>query len=123
MPPYSYTPILRNAWISQLPVDGTNMDTVDLYRSIDQDDFGSSLAYEFPVGTVIVHEAVDREEPHGVEVKRDDYVDNGGRDWWMRMINDEGTIEPEGTREPCEDCHNNTWRASEGLWGVPTFVE
>lgn len=123
LPVYSATPIRRRVWITPLRVEGTVMDTVDLYLSIDQDDWSSPLVAPFPVGTVIVHEAVDGEEPHGVEVKRDDYEDELGRQWWLRMIDDEGTIEDPSAREACADCHNKDYRPSGGLWGIPTSAK
>ncbi len=123
MPPYSNTPIRRNVWISRLAIEDSPMNTVGLYRSINQDDWETALPADFPVGTVIVHEAVDREEPHGVEVRRADYKDDAGRGWWLRMIDDDGVIEDTTARQPCSDCHNEEQRASEGLWGIPTAAK
>jgi hypothetical protein len=119
MPVWSATPIRRNVWITRLAVEDSPMNTVGLYRMINQDDWSNALPAKFPVGTVIVHEAVDREEPHGVEVRRDDYEDDAGRGWWMRMIDDDGVIEDPSARSACSECHNEEQRPSEGLWGIP----
>ncbi len=122
IPPYSSNPIERNVWVSPVPVPDWGIAATDLYLTIDQDDWSTPLEVEFPVGTVIIHEAVNREEPHGVEVKRDDYVDETGRPWWLRMVYDDGTID-ETPREACADCHTESYRPTEGLWGVPTFAK
>ena len=119
MPPYSAWPILRNSWVSPVPVPGENYTADALFKSIDQDNWADPLEADFPVGTVIIHEAVNREESHGVAVKRDDYTDEMGRNWWLRMINDDGTLD-DTPRQPCADCHNDAYRPSEGLWGVPS---
>ena len=118
MPVYSARPMLRNVWISQLPVPNSDLDTVDLYASIDQDNWWEPMEDVFPVGTVIVHESVDREEAHGIEVKRDDYVDDLGRNWWLAMVDDGGVIQ-DSYGAPCSDCHNEEYRVTAGLWGVP----
>lgn len=135
MPPMSATPILRNVWVSPVPVvpdcDTTAADTVaqtapELYFAIDQEGWGPALEVAFPVGTVIIHEAVNREEAHGVEVKRDDYVDDLGRDWWLRMVYDDGTIDDQSDdpyAQPCSSCHNEGVRVTEGLWGIPAAAK
>lgn len=121
MPVYSATPIERNAWVSPVPLpDGRTAD--ELYLEINQDDWSTELDAAFPVGTVIVHEAVNREEAHGVEVKRDDYHDETGRSWWMRMVYDDGSYDT-SDREACADCHQEDWRPTEGLWGIPTSAK
>ncbi|HNH49938.1 MAG TPA: hypothetical protein PKY30_23035, partial [Myxococcota bacterium] len=72
---------------------------------------------------VVVHEAVDREEPHGVAVKRADYTNDRGGPWWFQMVFEDGTFDTSQPYQPCMDCHAADWRPTEGLWGVPTFAK
>lgn len=122
IPPYSSNPIARNVWVSPVAIPDEDTLASDLYLSIDQDEWATPLDVAFPVGTVIVHEAVNGEEAHGVEVKRDDYVDETGRPWWMAMVFDDGEIDVT-PREACADCHTAPWRPTEGLWGLPTSAK
>lgn len=112
--------IERNVWISQIEVpEMPELDSLDLYLSIDPYDASAPLAAEFPVGTVLIHEAVNREEGHGVQVKRDDYENLVGGDWWFGKVYDDGTYDINAC-SPCEQCHDPAPReASEGLWGIP----
>ncbi len=125
MPPLSATPIRRNTWVSPVAVEcAEDLTAPELFLSIDQDDWSHDLDHDFPVGTVIIHEAVDGEEAHGVEVKRSDYEDDLGRDWWLRMVTSNGVIEePAQYGQACSSCHNESTRPSEGLWGVPEFAK
>ena len=109
----------RNVWVLPVPVEGHALDAVDLYRAIDPEAAGNTLQAPFPIGTVIVHETVDREEGHTVQVKRNDWQDANGRSWWFGKFFDDGTAD-EVPCTPCEACHTLTMRpGSEGLWGVP----
>ncbi len=122
MPVYSSTPMLRNVWVSPLNVPDSDLTADELYGTIDQDNWWEPMEDTFPVGTVIIHESVDRIEAHGVEVKRDDYADEMGRNWWLAMVNDDGTLD-DGYREPCANCHNEGYRVTAGLWGVPEYAK
>lgn len=128
LPPYSSKPYMRNTWVSPVKINDDRDDdrtAADLFKSIDQDNWSDPLEDEFPVGTVIIHEAVNREEAHGVEIKRDDYEDDIGRPWWMVMVYDDGSYqEPDPAWDyGCYECHSESYRPSEGLWGVPTMAK
>ncbi|MCB9698807.1 MAG: hypothetical protein H6738_18645 [Alphaproteobacteria bacterium] len=116
-------PIERNVWVTPTPVvvedDTLELTAADLYRQIDPDHL-APLDGDFPVGTVIVHEAVNREEGHAVQIRlADDYDDGFGRHWWFAKVFDDGTLD-ENPCNPCSDCHNSAVRPeSDGLWGVP----
>lgn len=111
-------PIRRNVWVSPIPLpDGRT--AADLYRTVDP---LSEVVLDaaFPVGSIVVHEAVDREEGHAVQVRREDTWDDGnGRHWWFVKYFDDGTVD-DSACTPCEACHSATLRpGSDGLWGVP----
>jgi len=116
----------RNVWISPLPVeldDGSTTDTVELYRLVDPLDDQAVLPAAFPVGTLIVHETIHREEGHTVQVKLGDqageHADENGRDWYFGKFHDDGTPD-EIACTPCSTCHNDWYRpGTDGLIGVP----
>jgi hypothetical protein len=110
----------RNVWVSPVPVpEVEGLDAAALYAMLDPGDGSIRLEAAMPVRTLIVHEAVNREEGHAVAVKRDDYLDENGRAWWMAKIWDDGSFD-ENACQPCSDCHSDNVRPnSEGLWGVP----
>jgi hypothetical protein len=110
--------IERNVWVTRTPLgDGTT--AADLYRSIDPARGDQVLDRAFPVGTVIVHEAVNREQGHGVQVRREDgFVADDGGAWWDGKLFDDGTFD-ENPCNPCSDCHSPDARpGTEGLVGV-----
>ena len=113
------TPILRNVWVSPVPLLDGSRTASDLYRMINPH-ASDQLDADFPVGTIIVHEAVNGEEGNGIQVRREDTWDDGsGRPWWFAKIFDDGTLD-ENPCSPCVACHATTVRpGSEGLWGVP----
>lgn len=117
---YAGSSIRRNVWVTPVPL-GNGQDAVDLYLGVDPTSVapvGDPLA--FPVGTVVVHEAVDREEGHGVTVRREEgWTDEEGRGWYMAKLFDDGT--PDAVPcTPCVACHSDAARpATDGLWGVP----
>lgn len=112
------TLIQRNVWITPLPLPGGGT-AATLYAGIDPDDNVTPLAQDFPTGTVIVHEAIDREEGHGVQIKREEgWVGEDGRDWWFGKIFDDGSYDPNEC-SPCEMCHSDANRPmTDGLVGV-----
>jgi hypothetical protein len=89
---------------------------VTLYERVEPS--GSDrIAHDFPVGTVFIHEAVNREEGHGVAVKRSDHTDEyNGSSWWYGKIFDDGTDDT-NTCNPCGSCH--TRPETDFVWGVP----
>jgi hypothetical protein len=72
------------------------------------------------VGTVIVHEAVNGEEGHGIQIRRaDDWDDGFGRHWWFTKLYDDGTVD-DRVCTPCVSCHSSDLLpGSDGLWGTP----
>ena len=115
------TLVRRNVWVSPVALDAPTAelaDAVDLYALVDPE-VSEALPAAFPIGTLIVHEAVDREEGHGVQVKishGDGKTDTG---WWFGKIWDTGEPD-ENACAPCIECHSPVHRQpSEGLWGVP----
>jgi hypothetical protein len=130
------TNIRRNVWVSPTPLDSGDdesadastfagasdnaLTAVDLYLLIDPSEYDTDLPEEFPVGTFILHEAVDREEGHGIQVKLSEPKEEDGRDWWFGKMFDDGKVD-ETECSPCIACHNDDVRpTNEGLWGVPT---
>lgn len=112
-------PLERNVWVTPLPVEGTDLTAADLYQLVVPFD-DARLPAAFPVGTLIIHETVDRSEGHTVQVKLDDdYDDGAGRSWWTGKYYDDG--EPDlNDCTPCIACHNMDARPeSEGLIGLP----
>ncbi len=110
--------VMRNVWITPLPtVQG--LDTVDLYTLIDPDG-STELPAAFPVGTVIVHERVDRAEGSTVQVRRElGYANEGGGPWWFGKFYEDGTPDNNDCL-PCWTCHTLDMHPdTEGLWGVP----
>ena len=74
-------------------------DAAELYATIDPTDGGFALEEDFPVGTFIVHEAVNREEGHAIQVKlgpRDaehfDELGRGGFDLQDEVVDDTGML-------------------------------
>jgi len=118
--------LLRNVWVSPVPINnavlsaGPQMDAADLYMEVDPYDHEAILSAEFPIGTLIVHETVNREEGHTVQVKLGaDHADENGRDWWFGKYYDDGTPDTNDC-SPCTTCHTSDARPnSDGLWGVP----
>lgn len=111
--------LTRNVWLAELPVADSELTTVDLYDLVDPTDNTTVLPADFPAGTVIVHEAVERSEGHGVLVKRDDGYENAaGEPWWFGKVYDDGTYDLNACL-PCESCHTEIRAGTEGLWGVP----
>jgi hypothetical protein len=110
--------LTRNVWVSPVPLDDAPGTAVDLYRLIDPFS-DEELPVEFPIGTLIVHETVDRIEGHTVQVKLgDDHADENGRTWWFGKYFDDGTPD-EAECSPCIMCHNPSMRpATDGLFGV-----
>ncbi|MFZ5476999.1 MAG: hypothetical protein ACOZNI_09520 [Myxococcota bacterium] len=110
----------RNVWVSPVPSrEEPGADALALYLAIDPEDPDGELWADFPVGTLLVHETVNREEGHTVQVKRDDWLDENGRGWWFGKYYDDGTKD-ENACTPCVACHNGDTRpGTEGLWGVP----
>ncbi len=116
--------LVRNVWVSPVPIVGARglegaQDAAALYREVDP--FSEEMiSGEFPVGTLIVHETVNREEGHTVQVKMGgDYEDETGRDWWFGKYYDDGT-EDTNDCTPCWSCHTLEVRPNtDGLWGVP----
>ena len=111
----------RNVWMSELPLPGGGReDTTDLYRRIDPNRGDVVLDEEFPVGTLFIHEAVNREEGHGVLVRRDDLDgDTLIPGWWAAKVFDDGTFDL-NCGMPCEMCHAPSMRPdTQSLWGVP----
>jgi len=115
-------PLERNVWVTPIPVEGTDLTAADLYRLVVPDRH-EPLPAAFPVGTLIVHETVDRSEGHTVQVKLDeDYDDGAGRSWWTGKFYDDG--EPDlNDCTPCIACHNHEAQPeTEGLIGVPDIA-
>ncbi len=116
------TPLLRNVWVSPVALEGAPAgprDAAELYALVDPEEVNGELPADFPVGTVVVHEAVDREEGHGVQVKLGEPVDELGRDWWFGKLYDDGAHDTE-VCTPCVVCHTAELRpGTDGLWGVP----
>jgi hypothetical protein len=110
--------IRRNVWVSPIELpDGRT--AADLYRTIDPER-DVVLDGAFPVGTIIVHEAVDQQEGHAIQIRREEAWDDGhGRHWWFGKYFDNGTLD-DNPCSPCTDCHSLELRGgSDGLWGVP----
>jgi len=113
----------RNVWASPVPIRGmlgvAERDAAALYRTLDPASEGAPLEAAFPVGALFIHETVNREEGHTVQVKRDDYADERGRPWWFAKVYDDGSYDLNDC-SPCSGCHNEGSRPnSEGLFGVP----
>jgi hypothetical protein len=115
------TPLLRNVWISSLPL-GDGRTTVDLYRTIDPSE-PTEIDGDFPIGTVLLHEAVDGSEGNTMQVHLGpEYDDGNGRHWWFGKYYEDGLPDDEPCT-PCTACHSNELRpGSDGLWGVPRDV-
>lgn len=113
------TQIERNVWVTPLRTPGLRITASDLYAAVDPDAPDRPLIDDFPVGTVIVHEAIDRTEGHGVRVKREPGWDSeDGHSWWFGKIFDDGTPD-ENECSPCTDCHGpSVLLPTEGLVGV-----
>jgi len=129
----------RNVWITELPVeldDGEVITTVELYAMIDPERPDQALPGRFPIGTMIVHETVHREEGHTVQVKladrADDMVDSPPDwieltdpvrpHWYTGKFFDDGVAD-EDPCTPCTTCHNDDVRPdTEGLIGAPAEV-
>lgn len=109
----------RNIWVSPVPVPGTDMTAVELYALV-RPMMDEPLPAEFPVGTLIIHETIDRSEGHTVQVKRgEDYDDGFGRNWWTGKFFDDGEPDQDPC-SPCVMCHNDDMRPdSDGLYGLP----
>ncbi len=112
--------IRRNVYMTDYAIGETGVGTVELYETVSPSG-SDELTLTFPVGTLIVHEAVDREEGHGVLVKRHRSFDNlNGTDWWFGKVYDDGTYDTNACT-PCTACHVRN--ETEGLWGIPTVAQ
>ena len=111
-------PLLRNVWITPLPL-GDGRTATDLYTEIDPFE-PSEIDSDFPIGTVLVHEAVEGTEGNTMQVHLGaGYDDGNGRHWWFGKYYEDGTPD-EVPCTPCTACHSNEVRpGSDGLWGVP----
>jgi hypothetical protein len=111
--------IRRNVWVTPLDLREGVGSAADLYAEVDPA-ADTVLDRRFPVGTVIVHEAVDGEEGNAIQVKRERGYDDGfGRQWWFTKIHEDGTPD-DNPCAPCVTCHSLDIRpGSDGLWGVP----
>lgn len=117
----------RNVWVSPVPVPdwfdpntGMQLDAADLYMLVDPSS-NDVLPAEFPIGTLIIHETIDREQGHTVQVKVGGatFLDENGRDWWFGKYFDDG-LPDENDCTPCTTCHNDGVRPeSDGIMGVP----
>jgi hypothetical protein len=105
-------PLLRrNVWVLPLALDDGRT-AANLYATIDPDAEDSEIDAAFPVGTIIVHEAVDGEQANALQIRAGDH-------WEFAKYFEDGTLDAEPCT-PCVSCHSlDTRGGSEGLWGVP----
>jgi hypothetical protein len=103
--------IRRNVWVTPLALDDGRT-AADLYATIDPDEKDAEIDAAFPVGTIIVHEAVDGEMANAIQVRASDH-------WEFAKFFEDGTQDREPCT-PCVTCHSLEARGgTEGLWGVP----
>lgn len=105
----------RNVWVAG-PMSSLGLDAATLYRGLDPSQGVSPLPAEMPVGTVLVHEAVNGEQGHGIMAKIATYEEAGEDSWFAAKVWPDGMLDLSDCN-PCESCHVR--ESTERLWGVP----